>query len=119
VSIGTLLFAVVVAAILSAVVTASVFAARSREAALEAETDALGLKLAAAAQALEDCQASRESVSTAVSELSAARDDMDRALAGFDQGVAMDVTESAIVAANARYAGALTALAAIPNCATG
>jgi hypothetical protein len=44
---------------------------------------------------------------------------MDRALAAFDQGVAMDVTEAAIVAANARYAGALDTLVAIPGCATG
>ncbi|MCP2032059.1 chromosome segregation ATPase [Okibacterium sp. HSC-33S16] len=98
--------------------TTSVLTARSREVALESEVTALSIKLAAAAQALENCQASRQSVSDAVGELAAARDDMDRALAGFDRGVAMDITESAIVAANARYAGALTALTAIPGCAS-
>jgi septal ring factor EnvC (AmiA/AmiB activator) len=118
VSIGTMLFAVVVAAIIAAVVTASVFTARSREAALEKEIAELSVKLAVASQALEDCRASRQSVSNAVTELSAARDDMDRALAAFDQGVAMDVTEAAIVAANARYAGARDTLVAIPGCAT-
>jgi septal ring factor EnvC (AmiA/AmiB activator) len=119
VSIGTMLFAAVLAALVATVVTASVYTARNREAALQQEIDALSVKLAAAAQALEDCEASRQSVTDAVAELSAARNDMDSALAAFDQGVAMDVTESAIVAANARYAGALDVLAAIPGCATG
>ncbi|GGE98624.1 hypothetical protein [Mycetocola zhadangensis] len=119
VSIGTLLFAVLVTALLAAIVTASVFTARSREDALENEIDALSVKLAAAAQALEDCQASRQSVAAVAAELAAARDDMDRALAAFDQGVAMDVTETAISAANARYAAALDSLGAIPGCATG
>ena len=114
-----MLFAVLVAALLATVVTASVFTARSREAALENDINELSVKLAAASQALEDCQASRQSVATIVTELAAARDDMDRALAAFDQGVAMDVTETAIIAANARYAGALDALGAIPGCATG
>lgn len=118
ISIGTMLFAAVVAAILAAVVTASVFTARSREEALQQEIDVLTVKLATAAQALEDCQASRQSVSNAVTELSAARDDMDRAIAAFDQGVSMDETELALIAANARYAGALDALVAIPGCAT-
>ena len=119
VSIGTMLFAAVVAAILAAVVTATVFTARSKEDALRQEIDVLTVKLATAAQALENCQASRESVSTAVTELSAARDDMDRALAAFDQGVSMDETELALIAANARYAGALDALVAIPGCGSG
>lgn len=119
VSVGTMLVVAVIAAVLAAVVTASVYTERNREAALQAEIDTLTAQLAGAAQALEDCEASRQSVTDAVTELSAARDDMDRALAAFDQGVAIDVTEAAIVAANARYAGALDALGSIPGCGTG
>lgn len=59
------------------------------------------------------------SVTDAVTELSAARDDMDRALAAFDQGVTLDLTEAAIIAANARYAGTLDALVSIPGCGSG
>ena len=116
VSIATTLCVAVAAAVLATAATAFAYTEQNREAALEEEIDTLTLQLAAASQELDDCEASRQSTSAAVTELSAARDDMDRALAAFDQGVTVDVTKAAIAAANARYSSALDALTAIPDC---